>query len=429
MANFLTRLAERSMGATPVVQPLTPSMFAPEPAGHPAIPGLETDAPVPPGEASRSPSVPETLGDRAAPARPDDNGDTAPARHYETVSPEGPPPDARPAEVTPGRVTNRHEDPSNAARTTPERIRDGTGAEPGTPRAAEPAPTRHDEPSDAPRRVAPEDPRPPGPRQAESTPQDLTTSRLAGASPEQRQGPDRRPSQAATGVTPDSSAPEGDPPLRETPATPGRPRKMPETRSNPGPIVEAGPSGRDDDTPESPSTLDEPRPREKHRQDPSRSTTVRPLAPSEVRSEALPDAEPERDGASPARSQRGLAESGPGDPSQEEDGSDRPAGSLVEPGRRVTVPPSPYPQDSPNPARPVAVRVARPPSEGHPAQGSQESRQAAPEPPEPTVRVSIGRIEVRAIASPPPAAPPAPARSGPAVSLDDYLNQLNGGRR
>ena len=45
----------------------------------------------------------------------------------------------------------------------------------------------------------------------------------------------------------------------------------------------------------------------------------------------------------------------------------------------------------------------------------------------PTIHVSIGRIEVRAVA--PPAPQPAPARPAPAMSLDEYLRAHNGGRR
>ena len=48
----------------------------------------------------------------------------------------------------------------------------------------------------------------------------------------------------------------------------------------------------------------------------------------------------------------------------------------------------------------------------------------------PTIRVTIGRVEVRAIVPPAPAPPrAAPARSGPMISLDEYLKQRNGGRR
>jgi hypothetical protein len=47
----------------------------------------------------------------------------------------------------------------------------------------------------------------------------------------------------------------------------------------------------------------------------------------------------------------------------------------------------------------------------------------------PTVRINIGRIEVRAIApqAQPPAAPPVPHR--PKLSLDDYLHQQDKGKR
>lgn len=47
-------------------------------------------------------------------------------------------------------------------------------------------------------------------------------------------------------------------------------------------------------------------------------------------------------------------------------------------------------------------------------------------PPAPRVQVSIGRVEVRAVFTPPAAAPSRP-RPGPAMSLDDYLKQRDGG--
>jgi hypothetical protein len=52
---------------------------------------------------------------------------------------------------------------------------------------------------------------------------------------------------------------------------------------------------------------------------------------------------------------------------------------------------------------------------------------AAPPPPEPTIHVTIGRVEVRAT---PPAAADAPAPAAPAVvGLDDYLRRRGGGGR
>lgn len=47
----------------------------------------------------------------------------------------------------------------------------------------------------------------------------------------------------------------------------------------------------------------------------------------------------------------------------------------------------------------------------------------------PTVRVTIGRIDVRAILPPAPHARPATSRTVPALSLADYLKQRNEGRR
>jgi hypothetical protein len=47
---------------------------------------------------------------------------------------------------------------------------------------------------------------------------------------------------------------------------------------------------------------------------------------------------------------------------------------------------------------------------------------------EPPVRITIGRVEVRAV-FPEPAARPAPSRSKPTVSLDDYLKQSGRGNR
>jgi hypothetical protein len=57
---------------------------------------------------------------------------------------------------------------------------------------------------------------------------------------------------------------------------------------------------------------------------------------------------------------------------------------------------------------------------------------ATHEPPTtPTIRVEIGRVEVRAVAPPPPMPPTrrtVPARPSPTLSLDDYLKQRNEGR-
>ena len=79
----------------------------------------------------------------------------------------------------------------------------------------------------------------------------------------------------------------------------------------------------------------------------------------------------------------------------------------------------------------VAPGVVRPQLNDELDRGPREPRMAEPEPPAPTIRVAIGRIEVRAITPPPPPPTqrPAPAQPGPALSLDDYLKQRNGERR
>jgi hypothetical protein len=46
----------------------------------------------------------------------------------------------------------------------------------------------------------------------------------------------------------------------------------------------------------------------------------------------------------------------------------------------------------------------------------------------PPIRVTIGRVEVRAIMAP-PASPRAVRRPRPALSLEDYLKQREGGKR
>jgi hypothetical protein len=79
-------------------------------------------------------------------------------------------------------------------------------------------------------------------------------------------------------------------------------------------------------------------------------------------------------------------------------------------------------------APPVAPRMIRPRMKSHMEQGGHRPRVDAPESSAPTIRVAIGRIEVRAITPPPSplAQQTAPARPGPTLSLDDYLRQRNG---
>jgi hypothetical protein len=94
---------------------------------------------------------------------------------------------------------------------------------------------------------------------------------------------------------------------------------------------------------------------------------------------------------------------GPGpETTTESDGHARPP-SIVRP--------SPDPRGTP--AGPMAER-------GRPAAAEPSSRR-------PTIRVTIGRVEVRAVLQGTPPPQPAAARRGPALSLDDYLARRNGG--
>lgn len=83
------------------------------------------------------------------------------------------------------------------------------------------------------------------------------------------------------------------------------------------------------------------------------------------------------------------------------------------------------PPDGPSP---LAPRMIRPQADAPTQTGPQEPRVATPEPPAPTIRVSVGRVEVRAI-TPPPAQRETPTQTSPTLSLDDYLRQHKGGQR
>ncbi len=96
-------------------------------------------------------------------------------------------------------------------------------------------------------------------------------------------------------------------------------------------------------------------------------------------------------------------------------------------GSRAAVPPRPpAPQDRQRgealiPA--VTTPLLRPRQENPPRWGEPlRPRGPGGEPPAPIVRISIGRIEVRAVAPPGPAAPrPTPARKNTGLSLEEYL--------
>jgi len=108
MADFLTRLAERTLGVAPVVRPLIPPRFAPETVPYPLDPEWEVETP-PPGEPdeTRAPRTREAPPQRSTPARRtrntangrrEDQGVAPPAPQPDEAPParEAPPPDSLP---------------------------------------------------------------------------------------------------------------------------------------------------------------------------------------------------------------------------------------------------------------------------------------------------------------------------------------------
>ena len=99
------------------------------------------------------------------------------------------------------------------------------------------------------------------------------------------------------------------------------------------------------------------------------------------------------------------------------------------PGQRVDATPSVGTAETPRPSgEPVVVRAVRPAVAA--AASSPPSRRSARRAEQPPVRVTIGRVEVRAVV---PLAPPAPApKPAPELvplSLEEYLDQRRSGRR
>lgn len=116
-----------------------------------------------------------------------------------------------------------------------------------------------------------------------------------------------------------------------------------------------------------------------------------------------------------------------------------PAGARVQARGRTDVPSPPPLEDFPEfrtaparhrtsqdpnelPAPPHSFKVQAP-RRGQPSTDEAEVREQTP----PVIRVSIGRIEVRAVSAPSPPAQSTPPP--PRLSLDEYLRGLNGGRR
>ena len=379
MGDFATRLAERAMGRIPVVRPLVPSVFAPELDEYLLEPG--NDAPPPeyedqiphrqPGETPAGPQTPTLAPGTSKTPR-------------NRLSTSLPPPGAPPSDVP---------------RDTPADTPTGT---PDLPRSRKPAPPKLDpasghEASDegAKTRDAIEH-RPP---ETDTEPEPEDRRNLA--------DPVRVPSKPDSGPSRPGRLVPGESPQVPSPTTTIADVKNLSTGPRFGTIqrVESVPSVRGAyETPAEPVLRDSP---------PELSATedgVKPGTPGTpkalVESERVHVATP---APSPEASPRAM-ENAP---------RSRTASTLPTPAR-----------STPTGAAPALVpRVVRHQREERREDGPGEPRVFAAEPKAPTIKVAIGRIEVRAVT--PPAPPPrreAPAQPSPPLSLDDYLEQRNGGR-
>jgi hypothetical protein len=388
MAEFISRLAERALGVAPVVQPLIASMFAPEPTGRSL--DLEWDS-----EDTASSGAPDWV--QSPPAV-----EPLPARD----APKGIPEDTA--------MVQREEQGASAHITSP--------------------------PTSGTSDISP-DPHPP----AESGPSERRITRGQEdrdvAVPTEPNHLHRMPEAAEPDLSEDGVAPRQEDQRNSSSTTPGSFRKTPESRLG---LAQPG----------EPGSLERRAASGEGGQNLSRATTRRSRTPPETRPATLHHAEPgptQRDALS--TSQRALPESLPFSPPSTGDESGqavfRPIRTLVDHGYGATQPPVPSPGTEapleanggtsepeatlapPAVASPVTPRMVRPRPNGHLERGSRESGVAAPGPPAPTIRVAIGRIEVRAITPPPtsPARRETPALPSPALSLDDYLKQRNEGQR
>jgi len=368
MTDFLTRLAERALGVASVVQPLIVSRFAPGPAlAGEAPPGLEQEEAVESaGEGTQALFERETLKD------------SPPASPPPILVSEGAPPSVMPN--PPQRETPDIGPPLR------HRVEPNVRELGGTSLSVTPTPHR----------AVPDTESPPG-------------HRVKPDAGEEDQGPALPVLQDVPSVTTPTAS------QRPTPETRSAPPSLAE--SSPAEPVEARPSQRRVGS-EAPETF-APIPRLVRSED-------SPAGERSTRSFPTPLEPPvkEEDGPIPP------PEPSPETPKQVSESQRASRASRPERRQVPEAPPS-----TTSPQSPLVPRVLRPniAARREPARSRPDEQGVAlPELPSspPIVRVTIGRVEVRAIllpTSPPPRIPP--ARRGPALSLDDYLKQRNEGQR
>jgi hypothetical protein len=467
MADFLTRLAERTLGMAPVVQPLITSVFAPEPANH--LPGLEYEGEVPASSgdlyraksppAVKTPPARDTLKEVSRDLAMSEKEHGANARitspHPSGTSDVSPEPH-RPAgsSTSERRITSTQENQSSVALTAPkpprrvpdafqpdlsdansvsgrEDQRDVASAVPGAlPRTPESRrgsshPGESDS-SDHKIMTGEEDQRHPfrvTARHPQTPPEDATITQ------KQEQRSNVVPTMPGRSQTildePELLYPAGSGPTRRG-MNAGSPRLVLSENIPLGPPLaedESGTHHRTEAGP-TPSALDAPTGQPEDAtmtQEQGERSSVAPAMPG--RSQKIPDEpellypvrtilDPVQGATVPPRLSPGIRAS-----------LDANEGTIESKG----IPDRPAALDAP----PVAPRMIRPRKKSHVERGWQEPRVDAPEATAPTIRVAIGRIEVRAITPPPSplAQQTAPARPAPTLSLDDYLKQRNGEQR
>jgi hypothetical protein len=340
MSDFVTRLAERTLGAAPVVQPLIAPRFSPGPADHLIEPQ---------GEPATMPEVPDrTPRPRTPPNTPMLAPDEAEAQNEESDTSITPPSGA------PDGAAARESSPLETGMESMQEDRQTSSSAPPRPLARAPEPG--------------------------------SRTLLSGESvPSGRQDfPDRGPRRKSRTTIADGRNP------------------LPELQFESAHRVESAPARRGVE------------------ESPRRLVAEGPTLDSFV-SEDVP-------GRAMLHSTMALAErarvtveapalpSGTGDPLETREVTSK---FEIVPAHRAA-----------QGAAPVIVpRIVRHQPDKRQENSLGEAHVLAPEPPAPTIKVAIGRIEVRAVTPPAPAQRETPAKPGPLLSLDDYLTQRNGGYR
>jgi hypothetical protein len=445
MADFLTRLTGRTLGMAPVVQPLIAPRFASEVIAQPPDP--EWDGEASGGFEGEAPSSSRAFSPRSVMAeRPGDPvidrwenrgvpTESGPARR-EVVAPptsDSPPPETRVRGDVPDRALPP---PADHTRGVEE---DLASAAQASQRAQE---GNHET------RANPLGQTELTPNTTAEAPHSATGSWLGPTYPP-HSGSARR--EVVAPPTPDSPPPEPPPePHSEEDVTGSTPQSSPSgprsTKKVPGPTARVGPlvEQRSDTNPQT-TYVKEARPTvdvTKRRPDeagvarPRDQEDLAPITPSRTLRTTIPESkhtsQPDLGLYDKSTSLPESSSGSPDSPHSSGDIADRPVprltDTLVEPEKRVSLSPQvasaeqaerprleTYPVTS---AASDLLRVA--PGMERPEVDAWAERDS-PEPSPPTIRVNIGRVEVRAAMPPPPAPPRQQAAAPKKLSLDEYL--------